>query len=48
VAPKGQFDEDQNKITSEAKKEKERSAKQKEAQRLTDQAFDEKMNKLRR
>jgi hypothetical protein len=48
VAPKGQFDEDQNKITSEAKKEKERRAKQEEAQRLTDQAFDEKMNKLRR
>jgi hypothetical protein len=48
VTPKGQFVEDQNKIASEAKKEKERRAKQEEAQRLTDQSFDEKIDKLRR
>lgn len=48
VTPKGQFVEDQNKITSEAKKEKGRRAKQEEAQRLTDQAFDENIDKLRR
>jgi len=48
VIPKGQFVEDQNKKISEAKKEKERRAKQKEEQRLIDKAFDEKINKLRR
>lgn len=48
VTPKGQFVEDQNKKASEAKKEKERRAKQEEAQRLTDQSFDEKIDKLQR
>lgn len=48
VTPKGQFVEDQNKKITEAKKEKERRAIQKEAQRIIDQEFDENVNKLRR
>jgi len=48
LTPKGEFEEDQNKRISDAKKEKERRAKQEEAQRKVDQAFDEKILKLRR
>lgn len=48
VTPKGQFVEEKSKKLSEAKEEKERRAKREEAQRIIDQEFDEKINKLRR
>ena len=48
VTPKGEFEEDQNKKISDAKKEKERRAEQEEEQRKIDQAFNEKIKKLHR
>lgn len=48
VSPKGEFEADQNKKISDAKKEKIQRAEQEETQRLADEAFSDSERTLRR